>query len=199
MMTNAKPATPTTGDLLIQAAEHEFRDHGFAGTDSNKIARRAGYAPQTFYRWFSDKTAVFLAVYRRWEDEERRILGDLVRRGAGDAELVEATVTHHRDHLRFRRSLRLLSLEVEAVRRARADSRLRQISRIEKAGAAPGLSLEAAAVRLLQIERLADALAEGELADMGVGEAEARARLADLIGGLGRPREAPPTSSRTGR
>ena len=187
-MTLTAPPAPTTGDLLVQAAADEFRDHGFAGTDSNKIARRAGFAPQTFYRWFSDKTAVFLAVYRRWEDEERRLVGDLVRRGADEAKLVEATVNHHRAHLRFRRSLRLLSLEVEAVRRARAESRLRQLARVSRAGAATGLSLEAKAVRLLQIERLADALAEGELADMGLGETEARARLAELIGELSGPR-----------
>ncbi len=186
-MTVPSPAAPTTGDLLIRAAADEFRDHGFAGTDSNKIARRAGFAPQTFYRWFKDKTAVFLAAYRLWEDEERRVLGDLVRRGADEATLVEATIGHHREHLRFRRSLRALSLEDATVRRARAESRLRQVARIVRGGAGSALTEEAVAVRLLQIERLADALAEGELADMGLGETEARARLAALMGELRRP------------
>ena len=186
-MTLPPTEAPTTGDLLIQAAAEEFREHGFGGTDSNKIARRAGFAPQTFYRWFQDKTAVFLAAYRLWEEAERRLLGDLVRGGADEAALVEATVRHHHEHLRFRRSLRALSLETEAVRRARAESRLRQVARIARGGTGAELSQEAIAVRLLQIERLADALAEGELADMGLGEGEARARLAALMGELRRP------------
>ena len=54
----------TTPERLIAAAAAEFREAGFAGTDSNRIARRAGFAPQTFYRWFKDKTEIFIAVYR---------------------------------------------------------------------------------------------------------------------------------------
>ena len=40
----------------------EFIESGYAGTDTNRIARRAGFAPQTFYRWFADKTAILRAV-----------------------------------------------------------------------------------------------------------------------------------------
>ncbi len=36
-------------------------------------------------------------------------------------------------------------------------------------------------MRLFEIERLADAVAESEFADMGVGEAEARIRLAEIF------------------
>ncbi|QUD87009.1 TetR/AcrR family transcriptional regulator [Phenylobacterium montanum] len=171
---------PTTKDLLTEAAAAEFRERGFQGTDSNKIARRAGFAPQTFYRWFKDKTEVFVAVYRLWEDEERRFIGELVRQGAGEAAIVEAAVKHHRDYLHFRRSLRRLSLEDPEVRQARAQSRLRQVERLHRHSGS-GLTREEIAVRLLELERLSDALAEGELADMGLDEAAARRRLVEIL------------------
>src|SRR5580698_765738 len=55
-----------TQAALLDAAEALFNAHGFEGTDTNRIARAAGFAPQTFYRHFEDKRAVFLAVYERW-------------------------------------------------------------------------------------------------------------------------------------
>src|ERR1700761_8551817 len=59
-----------TSARLIEAAAREFAECGFEGTDTNKIARRAGFAPQTLYRWFDDKTAIFLAVYSKWVREQ---------------------------------------------------------------------------------------------------------------------------------
>lgn len=165
---------PSTRDQLIAAATAEFGEHGFPGTDTNRIARRAGFAPQTFYRWFRDKTDIFLAVYRAWEEAERAMMSDLLRRGASEAEQVEAALVHHRVHRVFRRSLRGLSLSDDSVRTARAESRRRQIERI---GGPP----ETAAVLLLQLERLSDALAEDELADMGLGETVARQSLVNLL------------------
>ena len=41
-----------TRERLIRAALRAFGRGGFQGTDSNRIARAAGFAPQTFYRWF---------------------------------------------------------------------------------------------------------------------------------------------------
>ena len=60
-----------TRTRLLNAATEEFNEKGFAGTDTNQIARQAGFAPQTFYRWFDDKTQIFIAAYRGWEDIER--------------------------------------------------------------------------------------------------------------------------------
>ena len=77
----AATTPPSTRESLIGAAGAEFRERGFSGTDSNKIARRAGFAPQTFYRWFTDKTEIFLAVYRAWEEEEKTVVGALIKDG----------------------------------------------------------------------------------------------------------------------
>src|SRR5271155_2608583 len=73
-----------TRAALLDAAEVEFNAHGFEGTDTNRIARAAGFAPQTFYRHFEDKTAIFVAVYERWWQAEAVSLQASVR--ALDAE-----------------------------------------------------------------------------------------------------------------
>ncbi|HWA62218.1 MAG TPA: TetR/AcrR family transcriptional regulator [Caulobacteraceae bacterium] len=185
MDASATKPTSETGAKLVAAAAAEFNDHGFGGTDTNKIARRAGFAPQTFYRWFKDKTEIFVAVYRAWEEEERAAIGALIARRADDAAVVQAGVDHHRRYLNFRRSLRRLSLEDPVVRRARAESRVRQVAQI-KAWSPEAARLDDGriAAALLTLERLTDALAEGELADMGVSEAPARAAIAAIVAGL---------------
>ena len=173
-----------TATKLLWAAMAEFNTHGFAGTDTNRIARRAGFAPQTFYRWYTDKIEIFVACYRAWEDEERDALQALFERDAPSADLVEAGVTHHRRYLMFRRSLRQLSIDHPAVRAARAQSRLRLVGRIRAWSGKLDLSIETLAVLQFQFERLTDAMAEGEFADMGLGEEAARAEIAKLIDGL---------------
>lgn len=159
----------------------EFNAHGYSGTDSNRIARRAGFAPQTFYRWFKDKTEIFVAAYRAWEDAERTDLGALLSHDAPAEALAEVGIEHHRRFLRFRRSLRQLSVEDPVVRAARAQSRLRQIQQIRVWLNRPEAGDEEIGVLLLLLERLTDAVAEGEFADLGVTDAGARAELAHII------------------
>jgi AcrR family transcriptional regulator len=180
----AAKSTSDTKTKLIDAATREFKTHGYAGTDTNRIAARAGFAPQTFYRHFKDKLAIFLAVYRLWEDEEAKVVAALVEKRAGATALADAIVAHHRAYLLFRRSLRALSVETKAVREARAQSRLRQIrNTIALTGSG---SIEALAPILFQIERLTDAIAEGEFKDLGIDEGPARAALAKLLSDLRR-------------
>jgi AcrR family transcriptional regulator len=179
----------TTGDTrekLIDAATREFKAHGYAGTDTNRIAARAGFAPQTFYRHFKDKLEIFLAIYRRWEDEEATVVASLVEKRAGARALADAIVAHHRAYLLFRRALRQLSVENPQVRKVRAQSRLRQIQNtIALTGRGTAQSL---APTLFQIERLSDAIAEGEFGDLGVDEAAGFNALAKLLSELRRPR-----------
>lgn len=178
---------------LIEAAAREFRAGGYSGTDSNRIARRAGFAPQTFYRWFRDKLEIFLAVYRRWEDEEREALAPLMSQNASAPRaprMVEAIVRHHRSWRIFRRSLRALSLEEPALRRARARSRLRQLEQIRLRVRAPQSRNSELAAILFEIERLADAVAEHELRDMDLDDTALRTELAALMRRLGDRRPA---------
>lgn len=177
---DAPRAREGTAEKLVLAAASEFNEQGFLGTDTNKIARRAGFAPQTFYRWFDDKIDIFIKVYEHWEQQEAGIFRKLLAEDASDQRLVKACVAHHRAYLVFRRSLRLVSLEDERVRRARAETRKRQIERInqwQRTDLDPGM----VATALLQIERLSDALAEREFADMGLDASACEAALAGII------------------
>lgn len=163
----------------------EFNEFGYGGTDTNRIARRAGFAPQTFYRWFKDKTEIFVAAYRAWEESERRTMSELLARKASTRQLVDYLVAHHREYRIFRRSLRQLALEDATVRSARAASRSRQIQQIrawhKQYQGTDLIGAPALAALLLQMERLADALAEDELVDMGVSTTATRRTLATMI------------------
>jgi AcrR family transcriptional regulator len=155
---------------LLAAAAVEFEERGYDGTHSNRIAARAGYAPQTFYRHFPDKRAIFLAVYADWNDSGLAALPQL--RDAPSA--AAALVAHHGAARVFRRSLRALAATEPAVTEARARARRRQAAAL--AAALPAFRARPAADRfatLLVLERLADAVADGEFAALGISDADA--------------------------
>ena len=168
-----KPASPpppgATRDKLVEAAGQEFNAHGFFGTDTNRIARRAGFAPQTFYRHFADKTDVFIAVYERWQADERRAIGAALRARpegvAAETAIAAVAVEHHQAWRGFRRSLRLLAIEDARVRAARNAGRAAQLRALPSA---PGTSYARRLAALLTLERLSDAAADDEIGDMGV-------------------------------
>src|ERR1700722_13855048 len=170
--------------ILIDAAKKEFQQHGFGGTDTNKIARRAGFSPRTFYRWFDDKTAIFLAVYAAWVDEEYARLDELRAQGGAESAFIDSVIAHHRAYHIFRRSLRQLTVEDSQVRAARATSRLAQIERIKSRYQPLSLTTAQIALFLLQYERLCDGLADGEFSDLGVEESEVRRQLQRLYDDL---------------
>lgn len=177
------PRTNDTSEQLQQAAADEFNQRGYHGTDSNKIARRAGFAPQTFYRWFKDKTEVFIAVYHAWESQERLNLETLVAQGATASAMVDSIVQQHQEYRVFRRSLRQLAVEDERVRKARAESRKHQCDALLQWQDLPRNARSEVMIRLLQIERLADAIAEGEFRELGVPAKTVKARIASLLTG----------------
>ena len=97
--------------------------------------------------------------------------------------LVNACVGYHESYRKFRRSLRQLSYERPRVRAARAESRTKQVAFIQQWY--PHLHDDAVvATALLQIERLADALAEGEFRDLSLPDSAARLELARIIRSL---------------
>lgn len=164
-MANPRKRIPEeTRTRLLAAAEKEFNTAGFDGTDTNRIAKRAGYAPQTFYRHFPDKTAIFLAVYDAWWRAESAALAHSKARNSKEAATI--ALDFHKRWRIFRRSLRHLAIVDVKVRKARTLARAEQIERWKKAGSR-GSNAELAAA-LLTAERLLDAAAEGELADLGL-------------------------------
>jgi len=172
---------------LIAAAEAEFNSRGFHGTDSNRIARLAGYAPQTFYRHFEDKTEIFLAVYERWWRAESEAIGKVLGKG-GTSDLrkvADILIAFHTEWRIFRRSLRHLSTEDERVKKARVAARKNQIATAKSLIPDLRKSDSDIAAALLVLERLSDAVAEGEFVAMGFREAAGRsavvAALADFF------------------
>jgi AcrR family transcriptional regulator len=177
-----------TAAALLDAAEREFNARGFDGTDTNRIARAAGYAPQTFYRHFPDKRAAFLAVYERWWKGESEALATVAGGGRAPAgeEAARIALAFHTKWRGFRRALRHLAIVDPKVRAARTAARQAQIARIrEYAGAGARSDQELAAV-LLKAERICDAAAEGEFIDLGLSAEDIQALVvavtAELMG-----------------
>ncbi len=170
-----------THQRLVEAAEKEFREFGYSGTNSNQIASRAGFAPQTFYRHFGDKLEVFFAVYEIWTQKELALL----EQHAGIGKIADTIIAHHRIYRVFRRDLRQLTVENEAVATVRAASRKRHLEKFSEINpAADSIDRVQRIATLLIIERLADAVADREFALLGVSEAEARTVLINMLGTL---------------
>jgi AcrR family transcriptional regulator len=166
-----------TREKLLASAEREFSTRGFFGTDTNRIARMASYAPQTFYRHFQDKTEIFLAVYERWWRAEGEAVVSAARGTKGDARLAKIADTILDFHARwriFRRSLRHLSADDKRVRAARAKARKAQIESLMRLPRKKRISAEELYAGLIMLERLADAAAEEEYSDMGFSKRAAR-------------------------
>jgi AcrR family transcriptional regulator len=156
---------------LLEAAQSEFEEHGYDGTNSNAIAKRAGYAPQTFYRHFDDKRAIFLAVYHQWAAAE---VHDVSVAGTPEA-ITDALIRHHRTHKMFRRSLRALTVSDPAIGGARANARLDQMAALTKQLGI--LANPQSFGSILKIERLCDAIADGEFTACGISDDSARHEL----------------------
>jgi AcrR family transcriptional regulator len=163
-----------TRTLLARAAGEEFNRVGYYGTDTNRIARRAGFAPQTFYRHFNDKLDIFVAVYDHWRAEEAAALAAAIksapRQGASRA-AAQTLVAHHRAWAIFRRSLRILAVDDHRVRATRAAGRRQQIAALAAMPSNARRSSDELFAAILMIERLCDAFADDEPANLGISEA----------------------------
>ena len=179
-------APDATRERLVLAAAREIEEHGYHGTDTNRIARAAGYAPGTFYKHFADKRAIFIAVYEEWVTREWAQIGEIVRRRAGleqtAAEIADAVVAHHKGWPVFRASLRALVALDPEVRRVHRKWRRRQLVLMRRLGNRVD---PAQAILLLIAERIGDAIADGEAASLGLREETARdylvARVAEML------------------
>lgn len=171
-----------TRAALLQAAQTEFNAHGFEGTDTNRIARAAGFAPQTFYRHFEDKRAAFLAVYERWWKDESAALEKAGGGGPpGSEAAARVALAFHTKWLGFRRALRHLAIVDPKVRAARTAARRAQIARVREFASQASRSDEDLAAALLKAERICDAAAEGELADLGLSPTATKALVAAAV------------------
>lgn len=183
----AKPRNPeATRARLIGAAQTLFNAKGFDATNSNRIARKAGFAPQTFYRHFPDKTAIFLAVADRWWRAEAEIHAKVfaaANRTPGAA--ARALLGFHTEWRIFRRALRHLAVSTPAVARAHHAARQAQLAALASlCPVPPGSRPHSHISALLTLERLCDAAADGELADLGLSQRAILSLIAQSLPGL---------------
>jgi AcrR family transcriptional regulator len=188
---SASPARPRRGtaastrERLIAIAADVFNREGYYGTDSNRLARAAGYAPATFYKHFPDKRALFLAVYDRWVTSEWAAVDAIFQDESSPARraerLVEMGVALHRRWRGLRASLRALVATDETVRAAYRAQRRRQLRMMARLAGRPRRLDAGDAVLLFTLERVSDALAEGEIQDLGLAAAPTIDRLREIV------------------
>jgi len=172
---------------LVAAAAEIFNTVGYFGTDTNRIARAAGYTPGTFYTHFPDKRAIFLEVYQQWVDAElANVTAQVQSRGPGRRARVAKTILeHHRRWKTFRASLRALYAVDPHVREVRLAQRRRQVDALIKLSRDIGREPPGKAclyADLLGIEMICDAIADGDIKAVGIRESEMFQVLLEKIG-----------------
>jgi len=177
-------APEDTRARLVAAAAGAFNRHGYHRTDSNRIAQAAGYAAGTFYKHFADKRDIFLAAYEGWVTAEWDAIAQELRvPGSRDdvAERIVALVLRHHTRWRgLRSSMGALLAEDAKVRTFHRAQRRRQLELLRAMRAhspESARSAEEDALLLFTLERACDAIANGEVRDLGLD----RARMLDLI------------------
>lgn len=182
-----RPRRGRPGDTrarLVAAAAEVFNREGYHGTDSNRLARAAGYAPGTFYKHFPDKRAALVAVYERWVAAEWSAVGEELS-GGGDVarRIVERILEFHRRWRGVRASVQLLVRTDAAVRAAYRRQRRRQLAMLRELRERHGFRArtpEEDALLLYALERTCDAVVDGEVASLELDPA----RMIGLLRGL---------------
>jgi AcrR family transcriptional regulator len=174
--TRPKRGEPTqTRERLIAAAGTLFNRVGYHGTDSNRIAKEAGYATGTFYKHFSDKREAFLAVYEAWITAEWNAIDAELSAGQQPEEtarkLVELSIDFHTKWRGLRASLMELVFTDMEVRQFYRNQRRRQldvIAQLRQRLGIPAGRREDDAIHLFTTERTYDAIGQGELQALGL-------------------------------
>jgi AcrR family transcriptional regulator len=164
-----------TRERLIAAAATQFNRHGYHGTDSNIIAKEAGYATGTFYKHFREKREAFLAVYERWLAAQwSEIESELLReQEAGEAarRMVEISIRFHTEWRGLRASLMELVFSDPEARKFFRKQRRRQLdlmAELRSRYALPARTREQDAIHLFMTERVFDAIGQGEAQSLGL-------------------------------
>src|SRR5262252_2015488 len=160
---------------LIAAAADLFNREGFYGTDSNEIAKAAGYSTGVFYKHFKDKREIFLAAYEEWSIAEWKKVATIMSSGGSDREIARQLVLMFIDmHTEWRgllASLRQLVFTDPTVRRFHRGQRKRQLDRMAELRAQRRVSprhREQDILYLYATERTFDAIAQGEPRALGL-------------------------------
>jgi AcrR family transcriptional regulator len=174
-------------DALLLAAAAEFNESGYHSTDTNRIAKRAGLAPATFYNYFATKRDAFIAVYERWVSHEWKSLSRLLSTTPSGPEQLSKVATlvirQHKTWRVFRHSLSALAQIDPEVHEAKLAQQALQIEHLLKLKG-PNLdrSERARALNLLLVfEAVCDGIANGHYRHHAIPETLAVGFLADEV------------------
>ncbi len=164
-----------TRDRLVAAAALLFNRVGYHGTNSNRIARAAGYSTGVFYKHFKNKREIFLAAYESWVASEWKEVASVLSAGGSNRDiarrLVSLSIEFHTRWRGLRASLRELVFADPIVRRFYRRQRRRQLDLMaelrKKRGTRPHRR-EEDIIHLYTTERTYDAIAQGELHALGL-------------------------------
>ena len=164
-----------TRERLIAAAASQFNRFGYHETDSNTIAREAGYAAGTFYKHFRDKREVFLVVYERWLEAQWNEITEELSKQLAPSEtakrIVELSVKFHTEWRGLRASLMELVFCDRQARKFFEKQRRLQLelmSQLRHRLHLPPRPLEEDAIHLFMTERVFDAIGQGEIQSLGL-------------------------------
>ncbi|MFO0660394.1 MAG: TetR/AcrR family transcriptional regulator [Polyangiaceae bacterium] len=169
---------------MVEAATLLFNGVGYFATDSNQIAREAGYAPASFYKHFPDKKTVFLSVYELFVSEVKQSVEQALSLPVPEeaaSQLVHGLIQLHQRWRVFRASLRALVAMEPDIRQAHWAYRHDQLSWISslnrsappsssvaKNKASSAAARAEAAELMFLLERVCDAIADGEAEQLGL-------------------------------
>jgi AcrR family transcriptional regulator len=164
-----------TRERLIAAAADQFNRLGYRGTDSNSIAKEAGYATGTFYKHFQSKRDLFLAVYERWLDAEWKAIDEELSKKQKPAQtarrIVDICIQFHSEWRGLRASLMELIFSDSEARKFFVKQRRRQLelmTQLRRRFALPTRAVEEDAIHLFMTERVYDAIGQGEIQSLGL-------------------------------
>ena len=164
-----------TRERLVTAAASQFNRFGYHGTDSNTIAKEAGYATGTFYKHFRDKREIFFAAYDRWLAAQWKEISDTLSEMRNAEEtarlLVDVSIKFHTEWRGLRASLMELVFSDPEARKFFRAQRRRQLDLIVELRirfALPARTSEQDAIHLYMTERVFDAIGQGEIQSLGL-------------------------------
>lgn len=173
---------------LIDAAAVCFNERGLIGVDAARIARCAGYSNGVFYKHFGNKSDALIAAYdmavgAQWDAVNEILLSN------DDAPNIARRIVDFGVALHARwRGLRAAMLALLATdRSARASFKAIRIRQLETLGdmqrerGTQSVEREADALLLATLERGYDALADGEITDLGMSAERFTAKLQDVL------------------
>jgi AcrR family transcriptional regulator len=164
-----------TRERLITAAASQFNRFGYHGTDSNTIAKEAGYATGTFYKHFRDKREIFFAAYERWLlaewKEVEDLLSQMLKPGETAKQLVDLSIKFHTEWRGLRASLMELVFSDPVARKYFRAQRRRQLDLMAELRSRfnlPPKTPEQDAIHLFMTERVFDSIGQGEIQALGL-------------------------------